>query len=122
MIWKFDTSNGRMTRDGHLVGTGYSGDEDHYNQPDAENMVDQGPIPRGTYTMSKFFDDPGGKGPLVCRLMPKEGTNTFGRSGFMMHGDNAQHSKTGSHGCIVLEHNVRAQVCASGETELEVVG
>jgi hypothetical protein len=49
-----------------------------------------GPIPQGKWEIGKFFNDqrPHGKGPMVCPLIPFPETETFGRTEFMIHGDN----------------------------------
>jgi hypothetical protein len=120
-MWSYDTANGNLSQDGTFVGTGYSGLGPGLNNPDEENVPDTGPTPRGTYTISPFFDDPGGKGPIVAHLDPDPSTNTFGRSGFMIHGDNAAMNHTASHGCIILAHAIRQQISDSGDTALEVV-
>jgi hypothetical protein len=71
-----------------------------------------GPIPRGAWTIGEFFDDPGGKGPVVAHLTPCEGTETFGRSGFMIHGDNQALNHSASEGCIVAPRFIRDQIAA----------
>src|ERR1035438_5538324 len=38
----------------------------------------------------------------VQALTPESGTNTFGREGFLIHGDSVQNPGTASHGCIIL--------------------
>ena len=84
-----------------------------------ESDPDVGPIPRGEYTIGPFFTDPE-KGPIVAHLIPEPETNEFGRSGFMMHGDNMAGNESASLGCIILAHEVRARVAASGVQELVV--
>jgi hypothetical protein len=54
-------------------------------------------------------------------LIPKEGTDTFGRSGFLIHGDSVAMPGTASHGCIILSRDLREQISASGDNQLEVV-
>jgi hypothetical protein len=71
-----------------------------------------GPIPRGAWTIGLFFDDSGGKGPVVSHLTPRDGTETFGRSGFMLHGDNSAADHTASEGCIVAPRFIREQIAA----------
>jgi len=120
-MWSYQSANGNLSHDGTFVVAGYSGIGDGLNNPDMENVHNVGPIPRGLWTMSSFFDDPGGKGPIVCTLDPTADTNAFGRSGFMIHGDNASMNHTASNGCIILPHDVRQQISISGDTDLEVV-
>jgi hypothetical protein len=49
------------------------------------------------------------------RLLPREGTNTFGRSGFCFHGDNKEHPGCASEGCPIQAHDVRVKVWESGD-------
>ncbi len=124
-MWSYDSANGNLSHDGSFVGSGYSGHNDGVtngiNNPDTEQIHDIGPIPRGNYTIQPFFDDPGGKGPIVAHLLPVAGTDDFGRSGFMIHGDNSEANHSASHGCIILARPFRQQIQASGDTDLEVV-
>ena len=69
-----------------------------------------GPIPRGAWRIEPFRDDPGGKGPVVAHLTPIEGTETFGRAGFMIHGDNSALNHSASEGCIVAPRFIRDQI------------
>jgi hypothetical protein len=71
------------------LGTCYSGHGAGLNNPAYEDVHDVGPIPQGWYTIGRFFDDLGGKGPVVAHLAGDAGNRMFGRSGFMIHGDNA---------------------------------
>lgn len=103
-----------------MVGIGYSGHGDGLNNPAAQTEHDIGPIPQGEWTIGAFFDDPGGKGPIVCDLTPLPETLTFGRSGFMIHGDNSQGNHSASHGCIILGRKYREMIAASGDNTLVV--
>ncbi len=53
------------------------------------------------------------------RLTPVPGTQTFGRDGFLIHGDNRRHDA--SQGCIVLDRTARNRIATSGDTRLNVV-
>lgn len=77
--------------------------------PDSVTVEDKGPIPPGEYTLfSKDLDDPaipydilrnyilGDWGDWRITLKPCCGTETFGRSGFFIHGG----ARPGSAGCI----------------------
>lgn len=120
-MWSYDSANGNLSQDDKFIGTGYSGLGAGLNNPDMENVEDIGPTPRGNYTIGEFFDDPGGKGPIVAHLIPAAETNTFHRSGFMIHGDNAAANHTASHGCIILAHILRQQISDSTDTALQIV-
>lgn len=120
-MWSYVSASGNLSQDGTFVGTGYSGRGPGLNNPDQENVSNVGPVPRGNYTIGNFFDDPGGKGPIVSDLTPDAATNVFGRSGFMIHGDNAAANHSASHGCIILAHALRQRISDSADTALEVV-
>jgi hypothetical protein len=120
-MWQFEITSGNLTEpDGTLAGTGYSGHGEGVDNPADEQIPDVGPIPEGQYTIGTFFDDPGGKGPVVCHLYPMPGTDTLGRSGMMIHGDNSEHNQTASHGCIILARPLREAIRDSGDTLLQV--
>jgi hypothetical protein len=57
----------------------------------------------------------------VLRLEPEPDTDTFGRAGFLMHGDSGAHPGEASEGCIIMPRNVREAVWTGGDHELEVV-
>lgn len=120
MPWTYSQHNGRIYHDGSLVGIGYAGKDDGKDNPAAQNLVGIGPIPRGTYTIGAPFTHPHA-GVYTLRLAPQSGTNTFGRSGFMMHGDSIEHPGHASDGCIIQNLMVRRQVWESGDHTLEVV-
>lgn len=108
---------------GELIAAGYSGrDTDAVqgkNNPVAEGVRDVGPIPRGRYQIGPVFDSQE-HGPVVMRLTPEPGTDTFGRDGFLIHGDSIQMPGTASHGCVILPRPARLAVAASADRELEV--
>jgi Protein of unknown function (DUF2778) len=122
-MWKYAQATGKLTGpNGGVVGIGYSGHAIGLNDPDEECVHDFGPIPKGNYRIGHFFDDAGGKGPMVAHLTPIEGTDTFGRSGFMVHGDNHLGDHSASHGCIILSRFIREQLMTSSDRTLEVTG
>jgi hypothetical protein len=85
-----------------------------------EQVEKVGPIPRGEWGIGHFFDH-AEKGPMVARLTPVEGTETFGRDEFLIHGDNKHLNHTASEGCVILPHILREMIMAS-EDRLLVVG
>lgn len=122
MSWRYSQSTGRLTSPaGSSVGVGYSGRGAGLNNPAMQGVTDIGPIPQGQWQIGRFFDDPGGKGPIVAHLIPVDGTETYGRSGFMVHGDNGAANHTASEGCIILPHLLREQLMASNDRSLIVV-
>lgn len=106
--------------DGRLLGTGYSGAGVTKNKPDAEPLPNQGPIPRGRYTIGHVYDSDE-HGPVVHPLVADEGNAMFGRSGFLIHGDSKLHPGTASKGCIILSRQIREAIGKSGETVLLVL-
>lgn len=120
-MWTYDSTTGNVTNpDGTFLGTAYSGNGVGLNNPAMENIHNHGPIPRGQWTIGAFFDDPE-KGPIVCHLSPAETTDTYGRSGFMIHGDNKALDNTASEGCIVAPRFVRDRISESADRVLQVV-
>jgi hypothetical protein len=49
------------------------------------------------------------------------GTYTYGRDGFMIHGDSIANPGTASEGCIVLRRNERQAIWESNDHVIEVV-
>ena len=122
MIWRYEQKTGILSDpNGEMVACGYSGNGEGLNNPEMQAVKDHGPIPRGSWVVGSFFDDPGGKGPVVAHLTPVAGTETFGRSGFMIHGDNEAMNHTASEGCIVLPRSARERIAQSGDAVLDVV-
>lgn len=128
-MWTYEQASGKFSQDGVYLVTGYSGWDDGdnisepgegKNNPDMQAVKNIGPIPVGQYTIGPAYDT-ATHGPIVMRLTPKQGTETFGRSGFLIHGDSLRAPGTASHGCIILPRKIREQVASSGDTDLEVV-
>jgi hypothetical protein len=120
-MWGYSQSTGNLTDpNGEIRGQGYSGNNSDLDNPAGQGDVDRGPIPQGDWTIGPFFDDPGGKGPVVCHLTPCVDTVTFGRSGFMIHGDNRESNHSASEGCVILSHTLRCLIRDSGDMVLEV--
>src|ERR1035438_5349284 len=99
----YQQSTGQLqSSTGDLIDTGYSGHGDGVNNPAMENVEEVGPIPAGLWNMVDFtvekYED---KGPDVIHLSPAAGTDTYGRSGFLMHGDNSKGDHSASKGCII---------------------
>ena len=100
-MWVYEQATGQLIRsDGEIVGTGYAGRGEYKNQPSAQHVHDEGPLPCGIYFMQAPVDTKT-HGPYVIWLTPKETNEMFGRSGFGMHGDSVIDPGTASDGCIV---------------------
>jgi len=122
MAWKYEQKSGRLINPaGVQVCVGYSGNGKGLNNPEMQEVHKVGPIPQGKYAIGTFFDDPGGKGPIVSHLKPLEGTDIFGREGFMIHGDNQAANHSASEGCVILPHLIRENIMASRDRVLEVM-
>jgi hypothetical protein len=120
-MWTYAQKTGNLLQDGQLVATGYSGFDDGKNNPAMQAVPDVGPIPQGDWTISGPPVNTTEHGPFVLTLTPVTGTNTFGRSGFLMHGDSIVAPGTASKGCIIMPRTAREQVWNSGDRALEVV-
>jgi hypothetical protein len=122
MPFTYEQTTGRFSRDGELIGIGYSGHAEGLNNPAEEQVVGVGPIPAGDWTIGPAHSD-GKLGPVVMNLDPAAPFDAYGRSLFRIHGDNDLLNHSGSDGCIVLGPTYRHQVAAAvagGDTALTV--
>ncbi len=95
---------------------GYAGAGVGKNNPSMQNIANVGPIPQGTYTVGNNVPlTPNGlKNALP--LIPDQNTDTLGRGGFFIHGNNPNNpSGTSSHGCPVFDRDTRLNI-PSGES------
>ena len=124
-MWVYAQASGELSRDDDaaVVSTGYSGSGEGKNNPAMQQIHDVGPIPRGIWHIGdpECVETVGPHGPFVLPLTPADGTETFGRSGFLCHGDSYNHPGQASHGCIVLNRHVREAIAASHDQLLKVV-
>jgi hypothetical protein len=120
-MWTYEVASGQLSKDGIHVGVGYSGFGPAKNDPKTEPIPDVGPIPEGLWTVCGPTFDSTMHGPYCLKLEPQKGTQTFGRSGFLLHGDSIEHPGQASRGCIVLAKEVRSTVWQSGDYQLTVV-
>ena len=91
------------------TGSGYAGAPGHVNRPGSSHLVGLGPVPPGEYHVGLPVKHPR-LGPIAFRLRPKPGNVMFGRSGFMIHGDNGKGDRSASRGCIILNRMDREKV------------
>jgi hypothetical protein len=119
--WSYAQKTGELQQDGKPVATGYSGAGAGKNNPDMERVHNVGPIPQGEWTIAGPPIDTTTHGPYVLTLKPEPDTQTFGRSGFLMHGDSKDAPGCASQGCVIMPRPVREQVWKSGDRDLEVV-
>lgn len=120
-MWTYEQSTGRLLKGDVFAVRGYSGYMDGHNNPGMQDVRGIGPVPQGDYDILEAVEMVTDHGPYVLRLRPCAGTNTFGRDGFLMHGDSKEHPGLASHGCIILPFAVRELVHNSGDRLLRVV-
>ena len=119
MTWIYAQSTGALSHDGAYVATGYSGHGAGLNNPGDDALAGVGPIPRGIYDIGMPHLSPQ-VGPYAMCLTAQPGTDTHGRSAFLMHGDTAAANHTASHGCMIFTRPTREAVWRSGDHVLEV--
>lgn len=111
---------------GVTVAHGYAGGDcgkrpDGVNNPALENVPCVGPLPAGVYEIGTPRDS-AHLGPFAIPLMPRIGTETFGRSGFFIHGDKVGGPpQSASEGCIILPRAIRELIAVSLVKTLTVV-
>ena len=120
-MWTYNQSNGVLSHDGQQVGTGYSGHQPHVNDPTAESIHNEGPLPRGFWTFGEAVEHP--KLGWALPITPNIGTETFGRSGFWCHGDEIEHpgEYLASDGCMIMMLWIRKLINSDQDKELQVV-
>ncbi len=122
-IFQYSQGSGRLTHDGELLATGYSGHGNGLNNPLMQAVHNVGPIPRGVWLIGPQQDHTSLTGhhlPLSMRLTPAPETETFGRDGFLIHGDNASGDRSASQGCVILPRDVRNAIAAVPDATLLV--
>ena len=120
-MWTYNQQNGQLSHNGKLVAVGYSGFEANKNNPAAESIRNEGPIPRGLWEIGDMIESTVSHGPFVLPLIPCEGTDTFGRSGFLIHGESVHAPGSASFGCVIQPRWVRVQMGHSADKQLQVV-
>ncbi len=125
--WIYSQSTGAIYQTGangeaipSTGGQGYSGAPGHVNNSASQSLGDLGPIPQGTYDIGQAFNS-NNTGPNAIPLTPSHGTNTYGRDGFQIHGDNRRGDRSASQGCIILDPAIRNQIINSNDNVLRVV-
>lgn len=122
MSWVYTQNSGRLTDPtGTLQGVGYSGSGIHKNDPDSQNLPNLGPIPCGLWHAKTMVWQTAAHGPYVIVLEPDAATETFGRSGFLMHGDSVVDPGTASEGCVIQSRDVRELFWNSEDHDLLVI-
>jgi hypothetical protein len=130
-VTTFQLSTGEIRLNGVLLGTGYSGAEGFINDPGATGLVGQGPIPIGDWNIQGPVNSLE-TGPFSLPLVAASGTETFGRSLFLIHGGLAGEPvdsptitpggrRTASHGCLIAGPDIRHQIANDSDHLLRVV-
>lgn len=119
-MWTWDQSQGKLFHNGEFVSNGYSGYGLGKNNPELQESVGIGPIPRGDWLLTGVCNSKN-TGPFTIALVAKNGTNTCGRSAFRIHGDSISNPGRASHGCIILPRAIRELIWKSGDHSLSVV-
>lgn len=115
----FDRVPGRLIFPDHGAYVAYSGTPQYKNNP-AYEKVEGGPIPAGIYSYGTPFDSER-TGVFVMRLTPMEGTDTFNRDAFELHGDSKKKPGTASKGCIVASNAVRTLADQEIDRRIKVI-
>ena len=127
---RYEQSSGQMylidglTGSETSLGQGYAGRGVGFNNPEAQNTPNIGPIPEGLYSIGPIRDNRVRIGlpnervmESSLRLTPM--TNIGSRAGFLIHSDFGV--TTASNGCICTPLTVRQAVANTGVTRLQVV-
>ena len=119
-MWKYEQRSGAFYRpNGERLVLGYAGHGEGVNNPELESTPDVGPIPKGLWQIGPAFTHQKA-GPVTMRLQMQKGS-LFGRSGFLIHGDNPKGDRSASNGCIILPRWARLEVAGSTVKSLLVV-
>jgi len=119
--WSYSQATGELKHNGEHIANGYSGSEKAKNDPKMEKVHNSGPIPHGNWEITGPPANTKEHGPYVLKLKPQEETATFGREGFLIHGDSKGLPGCASHGCIILPRATREKIWESSDRTLEVV-
>ena len=111
MNLNWSQSRGSMTTDdGRLIAVGFAGNHDGRNNPDMQSVHDVGPLPQGVYRVGAWGPH-AELGQLSAPLTQIAG-ETYGRSGFYIHGPGGADPSQCSKGCVVIEHSQRLVVAS----------
>jgi hypothetical protein len=123
MAHTYEQSTGRwLDPDGALLTVGYSGNGAGLNNPGMQMVHDTGPLPEGVYLIGPPTTTVR-HGPDALPLTPDAANQMYGRSDFMVHGDEVLHPgmHLASDGCIIMSRSARDAIWASGDRQLSVV-
>lgn len=116
-MWQYVQETGGMYHpDGTRLAQGYSGSSPFRSLPEAQCRKNQGPIPRGIYSIGSANTS---ITSVTLPLVPASSNRMCGRSGSLIHRDNR--SGTESRGCIILARAARMEIRDSDDRQLLVV-
>ncbi|PIT52513.1 tlde1 domain-containing protein [Snodgrassella alvi] len=121
MTWTYSQRTGELKHNGRIITIGYAGRGLGYNKPEMEHLANIGPLPKGKYTIIELIESHRTTGKYSLRLLPASNNKMYGRSGFLIHGDNSKRNGTASHGCIILDLIYRKQMWKSNDRQIEVI-
>lgn len=119
MIYKQSTGE-ITTNDSTLIGTGFAGNGEGFNNPAMDHVQGVGPLPKGKYDIGEPYDNLN-TGPFTLPLTPHPDNVMYGRSGFKIHGGAPNMTSDGfvimngkkepvSEGCCCQNYTVREAV------------
>jgi len=122
MTWVFVQRTGKLYGpSGTLAAIGYAGNGVDKDNPDAQFIMDHGPLPVGGYAIGAPVDGTR-LGPCALPLTPDADNDMGGRSDFWIHDDSIAHPGDASDGClVVIGESIRRTIAASPVQHLEVV-
>ncbi|AST78601.1 TPA: DUF2778 domain-containing protein [Citrobacter farmeri] len=97
----------------------YSGRSGFKDDSVNECVRNNGPLPRGTYTIGPAFFHVRARA-WTMRLTPYPENKMCGRDGFMIHGESSAHPGEAFDGCIILDLPYRKVIAASSDKILVV--
>lgn len=120
-MWQYAIGSHVLTQNSVLItNVVYSGYPPYLDDVSAIHIVGKGPLPPGDYTLLAAFDSDL-LGPLAIPLNPEPTNLMYNRGGFFAHGDSLLRPGMGSHGCLVMPHEIRVKMSASLDRLLRVV-
>jgi hypothetical protein len=103
----YSQSTGKFVTSDGTSYSGYSGNGECLNNPSKESTGFVGPIPKDEYTVTSSTAS---RGPTTLVLTPAKTNTMYGRSGFLIHGDNAKRDNSASDGCIIVGPDARKKI------------
>ena len=120
-MWTYSQTKGRMEHNGVYMWTAYSGFGIGKNNPIYEQVHNIGPLPKGLWRFGAAINS-SDLGPLAIPILPEPGTETYGRTDFYCHGEDAETPGCSSHGCVVKSPiSAREMIANSGDNYLTVI-